>query len=348
MLLFSAFLFSVKGNKRLPNQIFATFLLITAFDLTGLFLIDGSAKYLNFQILKSASSLLQMPAFYLYVLSVCYSDFTLKPKHLLHTGLFFLFLLILKINSYSNQSLLILRIVGEVQYFAYIVAIFFALKKYKTIYLENYSNPDYTNYKWLFQATVIFCIAHVFVLVKLGAHYFHNDQHLLQYIYILISISALSVICWFVLKALYSPYLFTGVRAALKPIKSTTDKYKTTAEKDIASNEAIKRLTFYMENEKPYLDFELTLQKLASQFGMQEKELSILINQYLGKHFFDFINEYRIEEAKRILGNPHNEALTILEILYQVGFNSKSSFYTAFKKETNQTPTSYRKSALSG
>ena len=102
-----------------------------------------------------------------------------------------------------------------------------------------------------------------------------------------------------------------------------------------------------MENEKPYLDDELTIQTLASRFGMPEKELSILINHHLGKHFFDFINEYRIDEAKKILDNPNNKELTILEILYQVGFNSKSSFYTAFKKATNQTPTEYRKSALS-
>ncbi|WP_162131559.1 helix-turn-helix domain-containing protein [Galbibacter marinus] len=133
----------------------------------------------------------------------------------------------------------------------------------------------------------------------------------------------------------------------MEPIKSTIDKYKRAIEKDLDStNEAIKRLTFYMENEKPYLDYELTLQKLASQLDMPEKEISILINHHLGKHFFDFINEYRIEEAKRILGNQQNKALTILEILYQVGFNSKSSFYTAFKKVTNQTPTAYRKSAL--
>ena len=86
----------------------------------------------------------------------------------------------------------------------------------------------------------------------------------------------------------------------------------------------------------------MTLQKLAAQVDMPEKELSILINQQIGKHFFDFINEYRIREAKILLKDQPN--LTVLEILYQVGFNSKSSFYTAFKKETGITPSDYRKS----
>ena len=99
-----------------------------------------------------------------------------------------------------------------------------------------------------------------------------------------------------------------------------------------------------MTEEKPYLDFELTLQKLAIQVDIPERELSLLINHHLNKHFFDFINEYRINDAKILLKDPTKKELTVLEILYEVGFNSKSSFYTAFKKATNQTPTEYRKS----
>jgi len=58
----------------------------------------------------------------------------------------------------------------------------------------------------------------------------------------------------------------------------------------------------------------------------------MVINHYLKKHFFDFVNEYRINAAAEILKNPSNNKLTVLEILYDVGFNSKSSFNTAFKK----------------
>ena len=99
-----------------------------------------------------------------------------------------------------------------------------------------------------------------------------------------------------------------------------------------------------MVEEKPYLDYQLTLQKLADQIQIPEKELSLLINHYLNKHFFDFINEYRINDAKTLLKDVTKKEVTVLEIVYQVGFNSKSSFYTAFKKVTGQTPTAYRKS----
>ncbi|WP_426479340.1 helix-turn-helix domain-containing protein [Chryseobacterium sp. CBSDS_008] len=99
-----------------------------------------------------------------------------------------------------------------------------------------------------------------------------------------------------------------------------------------------------METEKPYLDDKLTLQKLAGHVHLPEKQLSLLINQHTRRHFFDFINEFRINDAKTLL--REQPQLTVLEVLYDVGFNSKSSFYTAFKKETSLTPTEYRKSMV--
>lgn len=83
---------------------------------------------------------------------------------------------------------------------------------------------------------------------------------------------------------------------------------------------------------------------MSKEVQISVRDLSILINHHMNKHFFDFINEYRIEKAKEILKDASKSKVTILEILYEVGFNSKSSFNTAFKKHTNQTPTEFRKS----
>lgn len=283
-----------------------------------------------------------MPAFYLYVLATCYSDFKLKAKHLVHTLLFLGFLIVFKLTSIADQHFMIFTITGEIQYYAYVILIFLSLKKYKTVYLENYSNYDNGIYKWLFQIMVFFLFAHLFVLAKLGLLYFGQDQSFLQNIYLAISTVALFTICWFVLKALYSPQLFTGIESDLEPIDTLTERNRFIPDKKIIPDESTVRLIAFMEQNKPYLDEDLTLQKLAAQVHMPEKELSILINQQIGKHFFDFINEYRIREAKILLKDQPN--LTVLEILYQIGFNSKSSFYTAFKKETGVTPSYYRKS----
>lgn len=101
-----------------------------------------------------------------------------------------------------------------------------------------------------------------------------------------------------------------------------------------------------MAKQEPYLNPELTIQDLASQLDIDVRELSLLINHYLNQNFYDFINQYRIDKATQILKNPEQQKLTILEILYQIGFNSKSSFNTSFKKRTGLTPTEYRKRHL--
>lgn len=100
-------------------------------------------------------------------------------------------------------------------------------------------------------------------------------------------------------------------------------------------------LTRFMEEQKPYLDSQLTLQKLAMLSDIPAYRISDILNKHLGINFFDFINRYRVEEWKwQIAAAPTSR--TIQEIAFQVGFNSKSSFNTAFKKHTGQTPSEYR------
>lgn len=339
MLLFVVFLLTVNSKKKQSNLIFAAFLLVTAFDLSGLFLGATFVQLSHLQNIKTASSLLQMPLFYFYVLSVCFSDFKFRWRDLAHAIPFVFFLGLFSLELSPKYNLLLHEIFGEIQYFAYIITIFLVLRKHRKVYLENFSNPDYTAYKWLFQATVLFCIAHVFVIIRMFMAYTGASLQGLALINVIISISALLVTCWLVMRSMYTPSLFMGTSTQLQPIQPVPNDSKAPQD-----DEQVQQLQSFMRTEKPYLDYELSLEKLARQVNMEEKELSLLINHQIGKHFFDFINEYRIEAAKSILANPEMKKMTVLEILYQVGFNSKSSFYTAFKKETGQTPVNYRKS----
>ena len=100
-----------------------------------------------------------------------------------------------------------------------------------------------------------------------------------------------------------------------------------------------------MEENEPYLESNLSMYDLAKQLNVSARELSICINHTLDKHFFDFINEYRIKKAMELIRNSSDDKLTILEVLYEVGFNSKSSFNTAFKKHTGITPTEFKKNS---
>jgi len=103
------------------------------------------------------------------------------------------------------------------------------------------------------------------------------------------------------------------------------------------------RLTELMATEKTYLDANLTLPRLSSLVQCPVNHLSQVINGGFGMSFFDYLNSYRIEEAKRILGRRDDPCPPILTVAFEVGFNSNSAFYAAFKKSCGQTPAQYRR-----
>lgn len=102
-------------------------------------------------------------------------------------------------------------------------------------------------------------------------------------------------------------------------------------------------LQFLMDDPAVFTNSELNLQELAARMKISGQELSQIINEKFGQSFPDLINDIRIAEAQRRLQDPANEHLTILGIAYDVGFNSKSAFYSAFKKVTGQTPSAFLK-----
>jgi AraC-like DNA-binding protein len=96
-----------------------------------------------------------------------------------------------------------------------------------------------------------------------------------------------------------------------------------------------------MDSEKLFLDSKLSIKTVAEKMEISVNHLSQVINQQSGKNFFKFINEYRVEEAKKLLLDQSNKKYTILAIAYDCGFNSKSSFNTIFKQYTGKTPSDF-------
>ncbi len=119
------------------------------------------------------------------------------------------------------------------------------------------------------------------------------------------------------------------------------EKYRKSKLSDELSETLKSCLFTAMEEHKPYLENGITLPQLANIVGCTPNNLSQVINDGLGKSFFDFINRYRIAYAKQQLLT--SERVPVLQIAMNAGFNSKSAFYTAFKKEVGMTPTQYRK-----
>ncbi|HLP59377.1 MAG TPA: helix-turn-helix domain-containing protein, partial [Candidatus Deferrimicrobium sp.] len=125
--------------------------------------------------------------------------------------------------------------------------------------------------------------------------------------------------------------------------KPDEPKYKTSALLPETVEEVLPRLIRLMEKEKIYLKADLNLKSLAQQLNVHYNYLSQIINERLGHSFNDFINSYRIEEARKKLLDHTQKNKTILDIAYDTGFYSKSVFNTAFKKFTGMTPSEFKK-----
>jgi ligand-binding sensor domain-containing protein/AraC-like DNA-binding protein len=122
-------------------------------------------------------------------------------------------------------------------------------------------------------------------------------------------------------------------------------KYKGPSMNPIYIKECIKKLDYLMEIEKVYRDETISLQSLSGKLSITPHQLSRILNEKLNKNFPDFINTYRVQEAKKLLSDPGRGNQKILTIAFDVGFNTKVAFNTAFKKHTKMTPSQYREKA---
>lgn len=125
-----------------------------------------------------------------------------------------------------------------------------------------------------------------------------------------------------------------------QPSLAEQQKYKSSSLSVDDQIEIIRKLKLLMELNKPYLKSNFSLPELASQLKLTVHQTSQAINDGLGKSFFEMTAEYRIEEAKILLKEKSH--IKVEEIAEQVGYNSKSSFNTAFKKLTGTTPSEWR------
>lgn len=353
LLLLAFFINSVTSTNKISNKLFASFLVLNAVEFTGFFTSIIFEEPNNLLVFSRELSYLQMPVLFLYILSVCYSDFKLKWKNLWHIIPFILGNIVMfprfylgstsqKKELFNNFNSLFesyyAHFALHLQSIFYLTACFIVLKRVKKIFKENYSSNTIETYNWLFQLIVYTAILYGFAILKNMLKFFGKPTFF-EISHTIIVVAVLCFVCWYVFKALKYPTLFNGVDSKTK---LTTDIVKENKESTLSLKE-IEQLTAYMETQKPYLNPSLSIRNLAEDIKMNSRDLSILINQHLNKHFFDFVNEYRIKEAMKTLKNPSKKEVTVLEILYEVGFNSKSSFNTAFKKHTGLTPTEYRK-----
>lgn len=129
-------------------------------------------------------------------------------------------------------------------------------------------------------------------------------------------------------------------RVGITP-KEPREKYSKSGLSKEAAEELYESLIRLMEKEGLHRQNDLSIDDLAAKLDVHSNYLSQVINDREKKNFYDFVNQYRIAEFKKLASDPKNRNLTLLALAFECGFNSKSSFNRYFKKATGQTPSEY-------
>lgn len=345
-----------KGNRRNNSLLGLVFLLFSISMADFAIRISGIVIPNQFlHLIDDGFFLLYGPLIYFYVRGVVFIDLKLKPLHLLHLTPFALYLLYLAYSMTSvdaeQRNLLSQRITSGtlpawiylagisvyIYIFTYLWLAYRTVRNYRKVIKTKFSSLNEVNLNWLSFIIQSFAVITLIAMI-------HNVIPALGNIIVLYASLILLLLFTFffinrvLLKALNQPEIFAGIE-----FKEVAGKYKGSGLNEAEVENYYKLLLQVLENEKLYLNPELVLQDLADKLQVSTKILSQVINQSSGKNFFDFINTYRCEELKNILARA-DPKVTILEIMYEAGFNSKSSFNKEFKKLNGVTPTEYRKS----
>lgn len=335
--LLSAFLLLAPSQRKQPNLFLAAFLALTAIELT-VWLWGPGTRWTSLNVVWFALGKLQMPAFLFFFFSSCYADFRLR----LHDGLHlipFAFGLVLNWPGTPGMGAFGALfapdtwsgwLLSQLIYVGYMTAIVTLLWQFRVRFRRHYAGGHSEVLIWLSQLAAVSLFARVIIIAR-DVFGFAAASPTALALQMFGAVLALAITSWIAMKSLLQPKLFRNVDRRL---------LKLDAQDTQTLNGDLERLLAYVETQKPYLNPELTLAALSDQVAMTPRELSELLNQALGVHFFDFINGHRIAYAQSLLVEYTKRP--ILQILLESGFNSKSSFNTAFKKHVGMTPSAYR------
>jgi len=306
----------------------------------------------NWQIL-----FLHGPALWFYIKSLTVPSFRFKPLYLLHF-VPFLFFTIWHYYHFSQlpveekiQIALNDSFRDTVFYKITVLAIGFSTITYNLwalILIHSYrkklrlqlSNIDHIDLNWLrilTSASLIIYLINVTLFNLDLVFHFAPYKMLMAVSYGFASVYVL-IIGYF---GLQQKDVFIGLGAVNPVFYQTPSKFKKSGRPEEKDQAFVKSLLEFMEKEKPYLEPELSIAKLSSQLHVKSEYLSEILNNTLHQTFFDFINQYRVEEFKKQSADEANRHLSIMGIAYDCGFNSKASFYRAFKKFEKVSPSAY-------
>ncbi len=357
--LFFAFtLLHHKGNKT-SNRLLSFLLFIFSLHLAEYVMVASGAYQQAPHFIGATLPVVFLigPIYYLYAVSSLQEDFHIDLKRVLHfVPAVLCYLLLLPFYAKPATAKIvflagviksgyvifpldqfILLALSTCQMLVYFYLTFTVLQDFEENFMRESASTEILNVSWLkkislwFSLYIMLFFVAYFQLFLLKAH-----RQEIFYVVMLILSGFIHAVGYHAIK---QPEIFSGAK-----IKPAVPKYQKTALPEQKSKTYLEKLLYIMKAKKPFLNPELKLSDLAETLEIAPNHLSQVINAELDKNFFDFVNEYRIEEAKRRLLDVRFEHYSILAIALDVGFNNKASFNRVFKKHTNTTPSNFVKS----
>ncbi|GAA4335080.1 hypothetical protein GCM10023184_29630 [Flaviaesturariibacter amylovorans] len=224
--------------------------------------------------------------------------------------------------------------------FLYSALIWKEISAYKTKFKNLKLNIDF----WLYLLVSIILVKGVEAIMVVSKKLFFNDRTplfnaLYEPFFIFVETVALLAVGYFGLK-----------EANTFRLEKLAGATETKGKKQLVTQEEadvyLERLSTVMQTDRLFIDTDLDEKKMAKAIGIQSYQLSILLNKYLGKSFTEFVNTYRIDEAKRMLLDSKTSKNKMFSIAMDCGFHSESVFYTNFKKYTGTTPRQFQKANI--
>lgn len=338
MLFLSSFLLFNKKTRNIGNLILAGIMFLLSIQIISMFTISVGVwqyfiHYHKYIFFFFQFSLLIAPLVYFYIRSLFSNGFAFKKIHIIHFLPFIMFVTfsVFYLNQYKSFTILSspLRFYSALilvtQNLIYLVFISLILKKNKQ--KNNVSSIKNGNYRSTLLKMVI---SGLFLIWITNLNMF-----------IIIDVLKKNSWCPYTTN-IYFCSLFIFMNVFLFFLLSNPSlllrKYEKSRLEEKVKDILFDKLVQFMHQQKPYLNPKISLTDLSNLLSVPIRDLSQVINEKTGQSFYDFINEYRIEESKRLLKTYSRKEKYISEIFYSVGFKSKSTFNTVFKKITGFTP----------
>lgn len=361
--LFFAALLVQKKTKAFHDRILIFWLLYLGF-YTGIYGIFSPAMFTSWPLLSAAFIsllMLQGPFLYLYIQSLMNQTSKLLYTDLLHFIPFVLFISFLTVinlfpetavkirldhlegepvsSSIFNFFLILTALSGPV-YFGLSLALF---KKLDINIFNNFSSVENINLDWLRKLVYTFgAVWTILMAVAATHHIFHFFSWTFCTDGLSLSLSAFIILIGYF--GLKQKEIFSGFEENQFVTESSSgEKYASSTLNEIDAEFYVEKLKSYMAERKPFLNPDLNLPQLAGELNISSHHLSQVINKNVGLNFFDFVNQYRVEEVKNKINHPDYQKFSVLGIALEAGFNSKSAFNRVFKNITGQTPTQFKK-----